>query len=82
MWISGIIAIAPAFIKLILTVSLPPILEAVVNWLPSGQLANLLQMSLMKSVDNRTAFLGLGSIWIFNIIFFGLNLWQIRKQTK
>ncbi len=82
MWIGGIIAIAPAFIKLILTVSLPPILEAVVNWLPSGQLANLLQMSLMKSVDNRTALLGLGSIWIFNIIFFGLNLWQIRKQTK
>jgi len=82
MWVGGIIALAPAFIKLILTVNLPPILDAFVNWMPSGQLANLLQMSLMKSVDTQAALLGLGSIWIFNIIFLGLNLWQIRQQTR
>jgi ABC-type Na+ efflux pump permease subunit len=82
MWIGGMVAIAPAFIKLILTVNLPPIVDAIVNWLPSGQLAVLLQMSLMKSVDTQAALLGLGSIWIFNILFFSLNRWQINSHTK
>ena len=82
MWIGGLIAIAPAFIKLILTVNLPPILEALVTWLPSGQLAVLLQMSLMKTVDQRAVLLGLGSIWVFSIIFFGLNLWLLKKKTR
>jgi len=82
MWLIVPIAIAPAFIGLVLTVSLPEFLENIVNWLPSGQLANLLLMSLIKSVDNQTALLGLGSIWIVNLILFGLNLWQIRKQMR
>lgn len=76
------IAIAPAFIKLILTVSLPKILDAIVTWLPSGQLACLLLMSLMRSVDHQLALLGLGAIWLANLILFGLSLWQIKHQMK
>jgi hypothetical protein len=82
MWLAVTIAIAPAFIDLVLTVRLPEILETIVKWLPSGQLVNLVLMSLMKSVDNQTALLGLGSIWIVNLVLFGLNLWQIRRQMK
>jgi len=82
MWLIVTIAIAPAFIGLVLTVNLPEFLENIVNWLPSGQLANLLMMSLMKLVDNQMVLLGLGSIWIVNLILFGLNLWQIREQMK
>ena len=82
MWLVVTIAIGPAFINLVLTVSLPETIENILNWLPSGQLANLLMMSLMKSVDNQTALLGLGSIWVVNLILFVLNLWQIRKQIK
>jgi len=82
MWLVVTIAIAPAFINLVLTVSLPKILEDIMYWLPSGQMANLLLMSLMKSVDYQTALLGLGTIWIFNLILFGLNLWQIKEKTR
>lgn len=82
MWIVGIGAIAPPFIKLILTADLPKVLEAVVNWSPSGQLANLLLMSLMKTVDSHAALLGLGTIWIVNIILLSINLWQINQQIK
>lgn len=82
MWIMGLLFIAPAFIKLIMTVTLPPLFDAIVNWLPSGQLANLLLMSLMKTVDIRAALLGLGSIWVVNLILFGFNLWQIKAQMK
>ncbi len=82
MWIMGLLLIAPAFIKLIMTVSLPPFFDAVMNWLPSGQLANLLLMCLMKTVDQQAALLGLGSIWVVNLILFGFNLWQIKAQIK
>lgn len=82
MWLVVTIAIAPAFIDLVLTAKLPEILEMIVKWLPSGQLSNLVLMSLMRSVDNQTALLGLGSIWFVNLILFGLNLWQIRQQME
>jgi len=82
MWFFGLLAIAPPFIILILTADLPRILNTIINWVPSGQLANLLLMSLMKSVDNQNALLGLGSIWIVNLLLFGLNLMQIRNQLK
>jgi GTP:adenosylcobinamide-phosphate guanylyltransferase len=82
MWFFGLLAIAPPFIILILTAELPGILDTIINWVPSGQLANLFLMSLMKSVDNQMALLGLGSIWVVNLILFGLNLWQIREQMK
>lgn len=82
MWLVVTIAIAPAFIDLVLTVKLPEILETFVKWLPSGQLSNLVLMSLMSSVDNQMALLGLGSIWLVNLVLFGLNLWQIRQQMK
>jgi hypothetical protein len=76
------IAMAPAFIKLILTVSLPKVLDTIVTWLPSGQLASLLFMSLMQSVNLQSAMLGLSSIWIANFILFGLTISQIRRQMK
>lgn len=76
------IAIAPAFIKLILTVSLPKALDGIVTWFPSGQLAKLLLMSLMKTVDYRSALSGLGAIWIVNLLLLSLNLWQINQQMK
>lgn len=82
MWLVVTIAIAPAFIDLVLTVKLPETLETIVKWLPSGQLSNLVLMSLMRSVDNQTALLGLGSIWVVNLILFGQNLWQIRQQME
>jgi ABC-2 type transport system permease protein len=82
MWIVGLTAIAPPFILLIMTANLPKTLDTIVTWLPSGQIANLLLMSLMKSVDNQSALLGLGAIWIVNIILIGLNFWQIKQQIK
>lgn len=82
MWLVVIIAIAPAFINLVLTVNLPKILEDIMYWLPSGQMANLLLMSLMQSVENQTVILGLGAMCIVNLILFGLTLWQIKRQMK
>lgn len=82
MWLVVAMAIAPAFIILVLTVRLPEILEDIMYWLPSGQMANLLLMSLMQSVENQTALLGLGAIWVFNLILFGLNLWQIKEKIR
>jgi hypothetical protein len=82
MWFFGLLAIAPPFIILILTAELPGILDTIINWAPSGQLANLFLMSLMKSVEKQTAFLGLGSILVVNLILFGLTLWQIKRQMK
>jgi ABC-2 type transport system permease protein len=76
------IAIGPAFIKLIVTANLPRILDLIVNWLPSGQLANLLLMSLMKSVEKTSVLLGMGAIWAANLIVFGLNLWKIRQHSN
>jgi hypothetical protein len=76
------IAMAPAFIKLILTVSLPKVLDIIVTWLPSGQLAKLLFMSLMRLVDLQSAVLGLSAIWIASFILFGLALRQIQRQMK
>ena len=81
-WIVGIFAIAPSFIKLILTAELPKIIDVIVNWSPSGQLTNLLLMSLMKTVDNQSALLGLGSIWLFNVALLYLTLWRVNQQTK
>ena len=77
-----LIATAPAFIKLILTVSLPQVLDTIVTWLPGGQLAKLLFMSLMRSVDLQSAVLGLCAIWIANFILIGLTQSQIRRQMK
>ena len=77
-----IIIMAPAFIKLILTVSLPTILDTIVTWLPSGQLAELLFMSLMRVVDLQSVMLGLSAIWIANLILFGLTISQIQRQMK
>jgi ABC-2 type transport system permease protein len=74
--------IAPAFIKLLLTVNLPQFLESIIHWLPSGQLANLVQMSLMKAVDLPTAFAGLGILWASNGLLLGLIGLQIRQQMK
>ena len=82
MWLVVTIAIAPAFINLVLTVSLPEVIETIMYWLPSGQMANLILMSLMESVENQTALLGLGAIWIVNLILFALNLWQIKEKTS
>jgi len=77
-----IAAMAPAFIDLILTVDLPETVTQVMNFLPSGQMANLLLMSLMKSVDTQTALQGLGSIWIVNLVLFIFTVWQIKAQMK
>jgi len=82
MWFFGLLAIAPPFIILILTAELPGILDTIINWVPSGQLANLFLMSLMKSVEKQAALLGLASIWAVNLILFGLNLRQIKRQLK
>jgi len=82
MSIMVMIVLAPAFIKLILTVSLPKVLDTIVTWLPSGQLARLLFMSLMQSVNLQSALLGFSAIWIANFILIGLTLSQIRRQIK
>lgn len=76
------IAIGPAFVKLIVTANLPRILDLLVNWLPSGQLADLLLMSLMKSFEIKPVLLGLGSIWAANFILFGINLWKIKQESE
>lgn len=78
----AIAAIGPAFIDLILTVDLPESVTKIMNFLPSAQLADMLLMSLMKTVDTQTALLGIGSIWIVNLVLFVLTLWQINAQMK
>lgn len=82
MWIVGVATIAPPFIKLLLTVQLPNVIDSIVNWLPSGQLSDLLMMSLMKSVNVQSALLGLGIIWFVNLILIFLNLWLIKLHSK
>jgi len=82
MYIVVMLVLEPALINLILTVDLPKVFELIVNWLPSGQLAHLLLMSLMKSVDVNQALLGLGAVWLGNLVLFGLNLWQIQQKMK
>jgi hypothetical protein len=57
-------------------------MDTIVTWLPSGQLARLLFMSLMRVVDFQSALLGLSAIWIANLILIGLTLSQIRRQMK
>jgi len=78
----AIAAIGPAFVDLILTVDLPETVTQIMNLLPSKRLADLLLMSLMKTVDIQTALLGLGVIWIINLLLFSLNMWQIKAQMK
>lgn len=82
MYFVVMLVLAPALIKLIFTVNLPDWIDLIVNWLPSGQLAHLSLMSLMKSVKLTQALLGLSAIWLGNLILFGLNLWQIRQKMR
>ncbi|MFN2303736.1 MAG: ABC transporter permease [Anaerolineales bacterium] len=74
--------LGPAFIKLILTVNLPPILETILNWLPSGQMADLTLMSLMKTVNLNAAMIGLATLWVSIGLLIGLIAWQIRKEMR
>ena len=70
---------APAFIKTILTVRLPTVVEFLVNWFPSGKLTDLITMSLMKSVPVPEFIIGISVIWGANLLIFFLCLWQIRR---
>lgn len=76
------IVIAPAMIKLLLTVNLPQWLDTIIHWLPSGQLANLILMSLMKTIDMPMVYAGLGILWLCNGLLLGLILWQIKRQMR
>ena len=76
------LAIAPAFITLILTIDLPEFLETIINWLPSAQISNLILVSLMKTVEIRAVILGMAGIWTANLLLFGLNTWKIQQQLK
>ena len=82
MYIVVILAIAPAFIKLIPRINLPGWLSIMANWLPSGSLANLLLTSVMKTYDPQTIFLYLLSILVSILLLFGLNIWVIKQKTS
>ena len=80
MYMVIMLVLAPPLIKLIFTVNLPEWIEMIVDWLPSGQLAQLSLMSLMKSVEVSQVLSGLSAIWLGILILIALNLWQIRKR--
>ncbi len=75
-----ILAIAPAFIKLILTVNFPSAVEVLINWLPSGKLADLLQMSVFREIDIPQAISGFAAIWGVNLALLFWVLLKIRHE--
>lgn len=75
-----ILAIAPAFIKLILTVNFPGVIDVLINWLPSGKLAELLLMSLFSKIDILKVSTGLTAVWGFNLLLFLWVLLKIRQE--
>jgi ABC-2 type transport system permease protein len=74
------LAIGPAFINLLVTAKLPEFVAFILKWLPSGQLAALLQMSLMEMIDWPAVLSGLGIIWLSNLILMGLILLRLRRE--
>jgi hypothetical protein len=74
-----ILAIAPAFMKLILTVDFHGVVDVLINWLPSGKLADLLSMSLFRQIDIPQVITGFSAIWGFNLV---LLLWVLLKVRQ
>jgi ABC-2 type transport system permease protein len=76
------LAIGPAFINLLVTAKLPNFVILILKWLPTGQLAALLQMSLMEMINWPTVVTSLGVIWLSNLILAGFILLRLRREMK
>ena len=82
MYIIVILAIAPAFINLFLNLNIPHWLSILMNWLPSGSFAHLLLTSVLKTYDPIFVLLLFCSIWVSNLLLFGVNIWLIKNKTS
>ena len=80
MFVVLFLAIGPAFINLLVTTDLPDIIAFIMKWLPSGELAALLQMSMMETINWAAAGTSLGVIWASNIILVVFVLLRLRRE--
>ena len=77
-----LLVIGPAFIKLYVRTALSPLTGFLVQWLPSGLLTSLTQMSLFESVDPSLALTDLGMLWVYNLILTGAIALRIRQMIQ
>ena len=77
-----LLVFGPAFIKLYVRTALSPLIGFLVQWLPSGLLASLTQMSLFESVNPSLAWTDLGLLWVYNLILAGVIALRIRQMIQ
>ena len=70
---------APAFVMLFIRTTISPIIRFLAQWLPSGLMASLTQMSLLRSIDTPLAVTYILVLWVFNALLIGAIGLQIRK---
>ncbi len=80
MFVVLFLAIGPAFINLLVTTNLPDIVAFIMKWLPSGELAALLQMSMMETINWTSAGASLGAIWASNLVLGIFIFLRLRRE--
>jgi ABC-2 type transport system permease protein len=61
---------------------IPAALQAIIPWVPSVALSNILQLSYLKSAPWNQLWQSLGSLVGFSILLYALVIWKVRRSDR
>jgi len=84
MWGGLLIAVlmVPMFLSTIVGPDFPPVIQAMLPWLPSVAMVNLMRLSLSENIFPLPILLNLGILTGFTLLLLGLVVWRMRQMDK
>jgi len=61
---------------------IPAIIQAIIPWVPSVALSNILQLSYLESAPWDQLWQSLGSLLGFSILLYALVIWKVRRSDR
>jgi len=84
MWSGLLVAvlIVPMFLSTTFGANFPPIIQAVLPWLPTVAITNLIRLSLAEGIFPLLTLLNLGILTGFTLLLLALVVWRLRRLDR
>jgi hypothetical protein len=73
-----LVLLVPTILGTFTISNLPPLLEALIHWLPTSAWMLLLRISFMRSVPLDVFLPNLGLLVVYALFLFGVVVWRLR----
>ncbi len=65
-----------------LDVDIPAVVQAIIPWIPSVALAEIIQFVFLENVSWGEALANLGSVLVISLLLYAVVVWKVRRSDR